>query len=337
MNINSYAAKKEGSTLESHDYELEDNLQADEVTVQITHCGICHSDLHLIDNDWGISSYPMIPGHEIIGTIQQLGSHVMGLTEGQRVGIGWQCGACLRCEQCLEGYDNLCSSQQATCVGRPGGFASKIRVSSHYVFPIPDNLASENAAPLLCAGATVYSPLRIYDVRPAMKVGVIGIGGLGHLALQFASAFGCEVTAFSSSPNKEEEARSFGAHHFVASQNTRQLRKASGSLDFILSTVFANLDWPAYVSLLKPRGRLCVVGAPAEPLQIPAYLLLGHRSVCGSQIGSRIMIREMLEFAARHQILAKTEIFEMKDANLALERVRKNEVRYRAVLKNVVH
>lgn len=332
--IKGYAAKDAGQKLDNFEYKPEE-LGPDDIEVAITHCGICHSDLHLIDNDWQMSQYPLLPGHEIIGTVTAAGPGVTHLQIGQRVGIGWQRSACLKCEQCLEGDDNLCPESQATCVGHHGGFAQSIRTDSRFAFPIPDRLSSENAAPLLCAGITVYSPLKNFGVKPSMKIGVIGIGGLGHLALQFARAFGCEVTAFSTSPEKEAEAKGFGAHHFVNSKDQAQMEKVVGKFDFIISTVFADLDWTMFMNLLKPKGNLCFVGAASNPISIPVFsLIMGQRSISGSPIGSRSVMNEMLQFAARHDIKAKTEVLPMAEVNTALQKVRDNKARYRMVLVN---
>ena len=326
MTIHAQAAMASKQHLKPFQYEPA-ALGPHDVEIAITHCGICHSDIHLIDNDWSMSSYPLVPGHEIIGTVADAGPAVKHLKQGQRVGVGWQRGSCLVCEQCVRGDENLCAESRATCVGNHGGFADRIRTDSRFAFAIPETLASENAAPLLCGGATVYSPLKHYGVVPPMRVGVIGIGGLGHLALQFANAFGCEVTAFSSTPEKEKEARDFGAHRFVASANPASLKNVVGSLDFILSTV--------YLSLLRPNGKLCFVGVPAAPIQIHIGTLLGgQKSVCASVIGSRNTIREMLEFAARHDIEAMTEVMPLADVNKAIEKVRANKARYRMVLRN---
>ena len=334
MTIHAQAAMASKQSLKPFQYEPA-ALGPNDIEIAITHCGICHSDIHLIDNDWGVSSYPLVPGHEIIGTIVDAGSNVKHLKQGQRVGVGWQRSSCLVCEQCVKGDENLCPENRATCVGNHGGFAERIRTDSRFAFAIPETLDSENAAPLLCGGATVYSPLKHYGVVPSMRVGVIGIGGLGHLALQFANAFGCEVTAFSSTSEKEKEARDFGAHRFIASTSAADLKKATGSLDFILSTAFANLDWGAYLQLLRPNGKLCFVGVPSAPIQIHIGVLLGgQKSVCASVIGSRNTIHEMLEFAARHDIEAKTEVMPLADVNKAIEKVRANKARYRMVLKN---
>lgn len=332
MSIQCYAALGAGQTLQPHVYEP-DALGPFDVEVAITHCGICHSDVHLIDNDWQISAYPLIPGHEIIGTIRALGAQVTKFTAGRRVGVGWQCGSCLECEWCVRGKETCCAKQRATCVGRPGGFAEAIRVDSRFVFDVPEGLPSRDAAPLLCGGVTVYTPLR--SVAPWSRVGVIGIGGLGHFALQFARAMGCEVTAFSTVRDKAEEARQLGAHHFVVSGDAGQMKRAVGSLDFLLSTVTAKLNWGEWFSLLRPEGTLCIVGASPGTIDIPTMaMVIGQKSVRGSVIGNRSTIEEMLRFAALHKITARTEAFPMTDVNAALDRVRKSQARYRVVLEN---
>jgi alcohol/geraniol dehydrogenase (NADP+) len=303
-----------------------------DVEIRISHCGICHSDVHLVDGDWGVGSYPMVPGHEIVGMVAAAGPEVTQLDVGQRVGIGWQRGACLACEACGNGDENLCEDQKATCVGHHGGFADRIRLDGRFAFPIPDGLASESAAPLLCGGATVYSPLRRW-AKPSMRVGVVGIGGLGHLALQFASAMGCEVTAISSTPDKEPEARSFGAHRFLATRDPRVLRGAASSLDFVLSTLFVATDWEALLGTLRPNGVLCLVAAPSEALTVPGIALLaGQKSVTGSGTAGRPAIREMLAFAARHRIAARVQVRPLAEADSALGDVRKGRARYRIVL-----
>lgn len=333
MPIRCYAARAPKKTLEKFEYHPHD-LGSQDIEVKITHCGICHSDIHLIDDDWGVSAYPLVPGHEIIGTVTAAGSDVRHLKIGQRVGVGWQRSACLSCEWCIRGDENLCPKNEATCVGHYGGFADVIRTDSRFAFAIPDGLASENAAPLLCGGITVYSPLRYYGVEPSMRVGVVGVGGLGHLGLQFARTFGCDVTAFTSTPQKEKEARTFGAHHVVVNNDPSAMKRAAGSLDFILTTANVDLDWNVYLNCLRPNGKLCFVGVPQGPLMVPAFALItGRKSVCGSPIGSRTMMSEMLEFAARHNIVAKTEVVPMGEVNAAIDRVRSNQARYRMVLR----
>jgi alcohol/geraniol dehydrogenase (NADP+) len=310
-------------------------LRTDEVEVKVSHCGIGRSDVHLIDNDWGISKYPFIPGHEIVGTVVAVGEGVRNLTVGERVGIGWQADSCGLCEWCRRGEEHLCAQAQPTSVGRNGGFADKVRVNWRFAIPLPRTLDSESTAPLLSAGVTVYTPLRNYGVRPSSRVGVIGIGGLGHIGIQFARAFGAEVTAFSGSKDKENDAKELGAHNFVHTRDTGALKKVAGSFDLLLSTVNADQEWAAYVNALRPNGVLCLLAAPmsAIPLQA-APLIGGQRAVSGSTTGSPKDLYEMLDVAARHNVKAITESFAMAKANDAVGRVKKNQVRYRAVLKS---
>jgi uncharacterized zinc-type alcohol dehydrogenase-like protein len=310
-------------------------LKPNEVEIKISHCGVCHSDIHLIDNDWGISKYPFIPGHEIVGSVVALGADVRDRTVGERVGVGWQADSCGICEWCRQGDEHLCAQSQPTCVGRNGGYADRIRVNSRFAIPVPKVLDSENVAPLLCGGITVYSPLRNHGVRPSSRVGVIGIGGLGHMGVQFARAFGAEVTAFSTSKDKEKEAKELGAHHFVNTRDTGALKKVAGAFDFLLSTVSADQDWAAYVNALRPKGTLCVVGAAPSPIQLSAFALIGgQKAISGNPTGSPRDLHEMLDVAARHNVKAITERFSMSKANDAVAKVKKNQVRYRAVLAN---
>ena len=328
------AAHAAGAHLLPYKYDPGE-LGPNEVEVRISHCGVCYSDVHLIDNDWGFSRYPFVPGHEIVGTVAAVGTGVTQRTVGQRVGIGWQANSCGVCEWCRKGEEQLCPKNQPTCVGRNGGFADCVRVNWRFSILIPEAIPSEQAAPLLCAGITVYSPLRNNGVRPSSKVGIIGIGGLGHLGIQFARAFGAEVTAFSSSKDKEEEAFKLGAHKFVNTRETGAIKKMAGCFDLLLNTVNAEQDWMGYVSALRPNGKLCFVGVPPGALSIPVAALLGQeRSIAGSVIGSPGDLAEMLDVAARHNIQAITERFPMDKANDAVAKVKKNQVRYRAVLTN---
>lgn len=332
--IHGLAVHAAGAQLLAYKYEPGE-IKADEVEVKISHCGVCHSDVHLIDNDWGISKYPFIPGHEIVGSVVAVGSEVKDRKVGERVGIGWQADSCGICEWCRQGDEHLCAKAQPTCVGRHGGYADRIRVNSRFAIPVPKVLESENVAPLLCGGITVYSPLRNHGIRPSSRVGVIGIGGLGHIGLQFAKAFGAEVTAFSTSKDKEAEAKSLGAHHFVNTRDTGALKKVAGSFDFLLSTVSADQDWQGYVNALRPKGTLCVVGVPPSAIALQAFpLISGQRAVAGSPTGSPRDLHEMLDVAARHGVKAITEKFAMAKANDAVAKVKKNQVRYRAVLAN---
>ncbi len=332
VTVAAYAALEAGQPLMPYQYAPQP-LGAMDVEVQITHCGMCHTDLHLVDNDFGISAYPMVPGHEIVGTVSQLGEGVTDLQVGQRVGVGWLAGADFTCEQCQTGQDNLCLNGKPTCLGREGGYAQSIRVDSRLMFAIPDALPSEYAAPLLCAGITVFAPLLRHHVSAATRLGVIGIGGLGHLALQYGRALGCQVTAFSSSPGKETEARQFGASHFVNTSTEGALAAAANSCDFLLSTVTADMPWAEYLTVLRPGGKLCLVGVPDADLKLSALqMILGQISLLTSIIGSRSEIRTMLDFSARHQIKPQIEVFPLADVNTALRRIADNAFRYRAVL-----
>ncbi|MFZ0564992.1 MAG: NAD(P)-dependent alcohol dehydrogenase [Chlamydiales bacterium] len=307
-----------------------------DILIEISHCGICHSDLHLINNDWNITQYPLVPGHEIIGIIKQKGERADGLEVGQRVGVGWQRSSCGHCEWCRQGEQKFCFKAENTCVGHYGGFAEYIVADSRFAFPIPDQLASEDAAPLLCGGATVFAPLLSHKVKATSRVGVIGIGGLGHFALQFAHALGCEVVAFSSSPDKEKEAKEFGADHFISSTDPKAIQKAVSSIDFLLCSSSEHMNWEVFLSTLRPKGNLCLVGAPKEG-QINAKILnliLGSKSISGSNISNPQMIRDMLQFAAHHNIVAKTEVFAMSEVNTALNKLASNQIHYRGVLKN---
>jgi uncharacterized zinc-type alcohol dehydrogenase-like protein len=332
--IQGLAAHAAGAELLPYKYDP-GKLGLQEVEIGITHCGVCHSDLHLIANDWGISQFPFIPGHEVVGTVTAVGAEVKSLTVGQRVGLGWQSNSCGICEWCTRGMENLCPASEGTCVHRHGGYADKVRANARFVIPIPDGLESEQAAPLLCGGITVYNPLRSHGINPSSRVGIVGIGGLGHLALQFARVFGVHVTAFSTSAGKEEEARSLGAHNFVNTRESKSMKEVAGTMDFILNTANADQDWGVYIQTLRPTGTLCFVGVPPAPVSVQAFpLISGLRSITGSPIGSPSRLREMLDVAARHGVKAQTERFPMAKANEAIEKVKKNKVRYRAVLAN---
>ena len=332
--IQGLAAHAAGAELLPFHYDP-GKLGSQEVEIAITHCGICHSDLHLISNDWGISHYPFIPGHEVIGAVSAVGNEVRGLEVGQRVGLGWQSNSCGVCEWCLRGLENLCPDAEGTCVHRHGGYADRVRANARFVIPIPEALSSEQSAPLLCGGITVYSPMRTHGINPSSRVGIVGIGGLGHIALQFARVFGARVTAFSTSAAKEKEARALGADDFVNSRESKAMKEIAGSLDFILNTANADQDWGTYLQALRPTGTLCFVGVPPSPVSVHAFpLISGMRTMSGNPTGSPYGLREMLDVAARHGVKASTELFPMAKANDAIEKVKKNKVRYRAVLAN---
>jgi uncharacterized zinc-type alcohol dehydrogenase-like protein len=334
LNVQAYAAREKGGPLAPFEYKLGE-IGADQVDIKVEHCGICHSDLAMIDNEWGMSAYPAVAGHEVIGTITAKGEHVKNLKIGQRVGLGWFSASCMHCHSCLSGDHNLCATAEQTIVGRFGGFASDVRCSSEWATVLPNNIDAKKAGPLFCGGITVFNPIVQFDVRPTHKVGVIGIGGLGHMALQFLNKWGCEVTAFSSSAGKEAEAKRMGAHHVVNSKDSKAMQGLVGKFDFILNTVNVSMDWNAYINALAPRGRLHTVGAVLEPIPVPAFsMILGQRSLSGSPLGSPATVQDMLEFCGRHNILPVTEHFGMKDINKALQHLRDGRARYRVVLEN---
>lgn len=330
--IQAWAATAKGQPLVPYTYDA-GPLGADEVEVAVEHCGLCHSDLSVIDSEWGEAPYPVVGGHEVIGRVVALGERAQGLKLGQRVGIGWNASSCMHCNPCLGGEHQLCRSAQATIMGHHGGFAERVRAHWLWTAPIPDGLDATKAGPLLCGGITVFSPFLNFDIKPTHRVGVVGIGGLGHLAIKFAKAWGCEVTAFTSSEAKRDEAMQMGAHRVVSSVDTASMKPIFGQLDMVLVTVNVMLNWRDLMRTLRPKGRLHVVGVVPQPLAIEAGVLIGgQRSVSGSPTGSRQDIDTMLEFAARHGIAPQTEHFPMSRINDALEHLRAGKARYRVVL-----
>ncbi len=330
--IKSHAALEAATALTPFEYDP-GQLGRDEVEINVEHCGICHSDLSMIDNSWGMSQYPLVPGHEIIGTVANKGEGVTSVNVGDKVGLGWHSGYCLTCPSCLSGDHNLCASGQSTIVGRHGGFAEQVRAQATSVIALPDGIDIESAGPLFCGGITIFNPMVQFDLKPTSKVAVIGIGGLGHMALQFLRAWGCEVTAFTSTDSKRAEALEMGAHHTINSRDSEAIAGAVGRFDMVLSTVNVKLDWNAYIATLTPRGRLHFVGATVEPLDIAVFPLIGgQRSVSGSPVGSPAVIAQMLEFAVRHDIKPVIETFGFDQVNEALDRLRSGEARYRIVL-----
>jgi uncharacterized zinc-type alcohol dehydrogenase-like protein len=307
-------------------------LGAEDVEVAVEHCGLCHSDLSVLNNEWGISRYPAILGHEVIGRVTATGASAKGLKVGQRVGIGWNSGSCMHCHQCLSGSQHLCPEAQPTIVGHRGGFASHVRTHWAWAIPLPEKLNVAEAGPLLCGGITVFSPLAMY-ARPTSRVGIIGIGGLGHMAVKFAAAYGCDVTALTSSESKFDEARGFGASQVVSSRDSAAIKKLAGRFDLMISTVNVKLDWDALIAALAPNGRLHVVGVVPEPIPVAAFSLIGgQRSISGSPTGSPAAIETMLDFAARHKVVPQTEHFPMSQINEAFARLESGKARYRIVL-----
>src|SRR4051794_26090566 len=307
-------------------------LGAEDVEVAVEYCGLCHSDLSVLKNEWGISQFPAALGHEVIGRITAVGPNTKGLTVGQRVGVGWYSGSDMCCRQCMSGNHHLCPNGQATIIGHRGGFASHVRAHWAWALPLPERLNFADAGPLLCGGITVFSPLMIH-AKPTDRVGIIGIGGLGHMAVKFAAAFGCDVTAFTSSESKFDEARGFGAHHVVSSRDSAAIKNLAGSLDLLISTVNVPLDWDVMINALAPNGRLHVVGGVPDPIPVAAFsLILQQRAVSGSPTGSPVAIAMMLDFASRHNILPQTEHFPMSNINAAFARLESGKARYRIVL-----
>lgn len=336
MSVSAFAALEAGAELTPYEYDAGE-LGPLEVDVDVTHCGICHSDVGMIDNEWGYSQFPVVAGHEAVGVVSAIGSAVdpERLKVGQRVGVGAIAGTCMSCEFCLTGRQQLCARRDDTILrGDRGGFASSVRASDwRFAYPIPDGIESEHAGPMLCAGVTVFAPFLRHSVKPTDRVGIVGIGGLGHLAIQFADAWGCDVTAISSSSSKRDEAHELGADHFIATRDSDELTQAMGRFDVILSTVSADIPWNEYLSALKPQGTLSVVGVPESPLQLGQFeLLFSEKKVSGGVPASRQETVQMLEFAARTGVRPKVETFGMSDINQAVARVRAGEARYRAVV-----
>lgn len=330
--ITAYAAKEPGGALEQYQIEVGE-LGAHDVEIDVEYCGICHSDISMIDNEWGFSQYPLVAGHEVVGRISKVGSHVKSVSEGQLVGLGWHSDYCQTCYSCNSGDENLCQQATPTILSH-GGFADKVRANEKAVVALPDGMDAQAAGPLFCGGITVFNPLVQFDVKPTDKVAVIGIGGLGHLALQFLNAWGCEVTAFTSSESKSEEAKQLGAHHTLNSRDNSAIEAAANSFDFIISTVNVKLDWNLYLSTLKPKGRLHFVGATLEPLDLGAFGLIGgQKQVSGSPVGSPSTIAQMLEFAVQHNIKPQIETFKMSEINAALDHLKSGKARYRIVLE----
>lgn len=332
--IRAYAAKSAGAPLEPFEFTPKP-LGDEEVDVAVDYCGICHSDLSMLHNHWGMTQFPFVPGHEISGRVVAAGPKAKNLKVGDRVGIGWSSASCMSCPDCMSGDQNLCASNEGVMVGRHGGFAERVRAHWAWTVPIPDALDPAKVGPLFCGGITVFNPIVQCGVQPTDRVGVVGVGGLGHLAVQFLNKWGCDVTAFSSSPSKAEELRTLGAHHVVDSRDPGQLKPLARSLDFILVTVNVPLDWNAFIETLAPRGRLHYVGAVLEPLNVGVFpLLLGQRSISASPLGSPTTTADMLDFCARHNIAPVVEEFPMSKINDALAHLDSGKARYRVVVKN---
>jgi len=329
-----YAASKPGGPLKPFSFDP-GPLGPEEVEVTVTHCGLCFSDVSMLDNAFGMTTFPFVPGHEAVGPVTALGENARGLKVGQRVGVGWWAKSDLSCRQCLSGDHNLCPNVQGTIIGRHGAFADRVRIQWTWARPIPDGLDYAKAGPLLCGGVTVFNPFLIHKLPPTARVGVIGIGGLGHMAVQFANKWGCEVHAFTNSDDKEPEARKLGAHFVYNTKREGVFKKLAGALDLIISTINMPLDIPGILESLAPRGHIHVLGLILKPLEVPAVgLILGQKSISGSPAASPTTIDRMLEFSARHSLAPIVENFPMSKINDAFERLRAGKAHYRIVLTN---
>jgi len=329
-----YVAREPGGKLERFEFDP-GPLAPDQVEIDVAYCGICRSDYSMLHNHWQMTSYPFVPGHEAAGRIAAVGSHVKHLNVGQPVGLGWFSRSCTICSQCLSGNQHLCGNHEGTIVGRYGAFANKVRCQAMWAVPIPEGVDLAKAGPLFCGGITVFNPIAQFEVKPTDRVGVIGIGGLGHLAIQFLNKWGCEVVAFTTSKAKTDEARRMGAHKTVDTRDDAAIAKLAGSLDFLLCTANVPLNWDAYLATLAPKGRLHVVGAVPEPIPVSVFsLLVGQKSVSSSPVGGPDLTAKMLEFCARHKIAPVVEEFPMSKVNEAMAHLASGKARYRIVLKN---
>ncbi len=334
MRVNAFAAKEPKGRLEPFSYELE-NIGPELVDIKVSYCGLCHSDLSMINNDWGMTQYPIVPGHEIVGVVVAAGSAVKNINVGDKVGMGWNSASCMSCQSCMSGEHHLCASNEATIVGRHGGFADHVRGHWSWAVPLPDNIDMSKAGPLFCGGITVFNPIVLAGVQPTDRVGVIGIGGLGHMAVKFLKHWGCEVVAFSSNPAKKDQILAMGATKVINSRDPEELESIAGRLNFILNTTNVELNWDSYLSTLAPKGVFHTVGAVLEPMPIPAFsLIMGEKSVSGSPLGSPALTRTMLEFCVRHNIYPTVEEFAMENVNEALNHLEAGKARFRIVLKN---
>jgi alcohol/geraniol dehydrogenase (NADP+) len=333
MTIQAYAAQKAGEKLNPFEFDL-DALKPDEVEIEVEYCGICHSDLHMLKNEWGITQYPFVPGHEVIGKVSATGNMVQHLRIGQYVGLGWRARSCSICDQCLSGNQNRCLNGEAVIVGRYGGFANKVRCQAIWAFPLPSNLNIKTAGPLFCGGITVFNPIIQNNIKATDHVAVVGIGGLGHMALKFLNSWGCEVTALSTNPEKEKEARQFGAHNFFNSRNSDMLDSLTNKFDMVLVTSNVDLNWDAYINTLRPGCKLHIVGAAHQVNASITPLISFERSIGGSPTGGPATIAKMLDFCSRHNIEPVTEEYPLSKVNNAFEHLESGKARYRIILRN---
>jgi len=339
--INAYAAQDAVSPITPFSIHRRD-VGPHDVQIEILYCGVCHSDLHQVRNEWGNSIFPMVPGHEIVGRVIKTGQHVKNFKNGDLAGVGCFVDSCRTCPSCLAGEEQYCENGMTGTYnayerdGKTptyGGYSTQIVVDENYVLHISDKLPLEGVAPLLCAGITTYSPLKHVGVKKGDKVAVLGLGGLGHMAVKFAVAFGAEVTMLSHSKSKEADAKKLGAHHFALTSDPETIKGLQNKFDFILNTVSAPHDYNIYLNLLNTNGTMIVVGAPPAPAEIPAFnLIMKRRSIIGSLIGGIKETQEMLDFCAEHNIVSDVEVIPVQQINEAYERLLKGDVRYRFVI-----
>ncbi|KAJ4836193.1 8-hydroxygeraniol dehydrogenase [Turnera subulata] len=313
-----------------------------DVRFKVLYCGICHTDLHLLKDEWGFSMFPLVPGHEITGEVTEIGEKVTKVKVGDKVGVGCLVGACHSCENCTNDLENYCPKMILTYNSiymdgtvTYGGYSDHMVADERYIIRFPDTMPLDAGAPLLCAGITVYSPLKYFGLgEPGKHIGIVGLGGLGHVGVKFAKAFGCKVTVISTSPSKKYEAlNSLGADSFLVSRDEDQMKAATGTFDGIIDTVSADHSIVPLLGLLKSHGKLVMLGAPSKPLELPVFpLIFGRKVVSGSGTGGQKEIQEMIEFAAEHKIAAEIELISMDYVNTALDRLAKNDVRYRFVI-----
>ena len=336
-----YAAQSATSPLS--DWTIERRApKPHDVQIDILYCGVCHSDLHTARNEWGGTKYPVVPGHEIVGRVSAVGDHVTKFKVGELAGIGCMVDSCRECDNCKEGLEQYCSNGMVGTYNSPekdgsgityGGYSKQIVAHEDFVLHISDKQPLEGIAPLLCAGITTYSPLRHWKVGKGDKVGVVGLGGLGHMAVKLAASMGAEVTMLSHSPSKEADAKRLGAHKFVLTNDKAQTKTVSKYFDFIIDTVSAEHDYNLYLGMLNVNGVMICVGAPPTPAQISAFSLIGgRRSLAGSLIGGLPETQEMLDYCAEHNIVSDVEVIKMSEINEAYERMLKGDVKYRFVI-----
>lgn len=336
-----YAAAAADAKLEPFQFERRE-VGANDILIEIEYCGVCHSDIHQVKNEWGNSIFPMVPGHEIIGKVKQIGERVTKFNEGDYAGVGCFVDSCGKCENCAADVEQFCqvhcaqtynSTEMDETTPTYGGYSTQIVVKENYALKISDTENLAGVAPLLCAGITTYSPLKKFGVKEGSKVGVVGLGGLGHMGVKFAAAMGADVTVFSTSPSKEEDAKKLGAHHFVVSKNEDEMKSLTGQFDFILDCVSAEHDLNAYLGLLKLNGAMVLVGAPEKPLPVHAFSLIpNNRTLAGSGIGGIKETQEMLDYCAGKGITSDIELINIQDIENAYERTIKGDVRYRFVI-----